>query len=429
MSDDEESRAASVAAVRRVTYAGAAVNLLIAGVKFAGGLAFASQALLADAIHSLSDLITDAALVLGVKFWVSPADEDHPYGHGKIEAVVTGFIALMVAGVALEIGWKGLCALLQGGGSVPDAMAFFVALLSVVAKEALYRWTHAVAKRFNSPATEANAWHHRSDAISSIPVAIAVAAAHFFPSLKWLDAAGAILVAFQIAKPAFQALTDANCGAVAKEVERIACAVPGVRRVHKVRIRRYGGSMQSDLHVQVARDLTLSQGHAIGHEVKTAILAADIGMADAVIHVEPEDARVVLCLGSNIEPRMDYLDRAQKALCALPSTHFVAASETEETEPVDVPPEFAAQKFLNRILVVETALSPKEFSDRMHQIEHDLGRVRSSVRNMPRTIDIDMIDYEGVVSDDPDLTLPHPRARERAFVMAPLRRLGISLNG
>ena len=82
MSDDEERRAASVAAVRRVTYAGAVVNLLIAGVKFAGGLAFASQALLADAIHSLSDLITDAALVLGVKFWVSPADEDHPYGHG-----------------------------------------------------------------------------------------------------------------------------------------------------------------------------------------------------------------------------------------------------------------------------------------------------------------------------------------------------------
>ena len=135
---------------------------------------------------------------------------------------------------------------------------------------------------------------------------------------------------------------------------------------------------------------------------------------------------MILSLGSNIEPRADYLDRAQKALCALPSTHFVAASETEETEPVDVPSEFAAQKFLNRILVVETALSPKEFSDRMHQIEYDLGRVRSSVRNMPRTIDIDMIDYEGVVSSDSDLTLPHPRARERAFVMEPLRRLGIS---
>jgi len=220
-------------------------------------------------------------------------------------------------------------------------------------------------------------------------------------------------------------LTDATCGGTAADVEGIALAVSGVRRVHKVRIRRYGGSCQCDLHVQVARDLTISQGHAIGHEVKAAILAADIGVADAVIHVEPEDARVILCLGSNIEPRMKYLDRAQAALCALPSTHFAAASDTEETDPVGVPPEFAARKFLNRILVVETALSPKEFSDRMHGIEHDLGRVRSSVRNMPRTIDIDMIDYEGVVSSDPELTLPHPRAHERAFVMEPLRRLGI----
>ena len=430
--DSKDDGRNEVACVRRVAFAGAAVNLAIAGVKFAGGLMFASQALLADAVHSLSDLITDAALVLGVRFWVSPADEGHPYGHGKIEAVVTAFIGLMVAGVAVEICWKGVCSLVRGGAAAPDAMAFFVALISVVAKEGLYRWTHAVAKRLNSPATEANAWHHRSDAISSIPVAIAVAVAHFFPSLTWLDAAGAVLVgvfilrvAWQIAKPAFMELTDATCGVTAAEVERLALAVPGARRVHKVRIRRYGGSYQCDLHVQVARDNTISQGHAIGHEVKAAILAADIGVTDAVIHVEPVDARVILCLGSNIEPRRKYLDRAQAALCALPSTHFVVAGETEETEPVDVPPEFAAQKFLNRILVVETALSPEDFSERMHRIEHDLGRVRSSARNVPRTIDIDMIDYEGVVSDDPELTLPHPRARERAFVTEPLRRLGV----
>ena len=139
-----------------------------------------------------------------------------------------------------------------------------------------------------------------------------------------------------------------------------------------------------------------------------------------------KEARVVLCLGSNIEPRRAYLDRAQAALCALPATRFSSASETEETEPVGVPPEFASLKFLNRILVVETALSPEDLSARMHQVERDLGRVRGNVRNAPRTIDIDMVDYEGVVSDDPALTLPHPRARERAFVTAPLRRLGIA---
>ena len=431
---EEEKEREEVSAVRRVTCVGAAVNIGIAGLKLVGGLAFSSQALLADAAHSFSDLITDVALVLGVKFWVSSADEGHPYGHGKIEAVVTAFIGMAVAGVAMEIGWKGLWALVRGEAAAPELMAAGIALVSVVVKEGLYRWTAAVAERFNSPATKANAWHHRSDAISSIPVALAVAVAHFIPALKWLDAAGSVLVAvfilrvaWQIVKPAFMELTDARCGEVAAQVEDVACAVPGVRRIHKVRIRRYGGAFQCDLHVQVARDNSISQGHAICHDVKAAILAAGLDMTDAVIHVEPEDARVVLCLGSNIEPRLKYLDRAQAALCALPSTHFVTASETEETEPVDVPGAFADRRFLNRLLVLETALAPEELADRMHQIEHDLGRVRSSVRNMPRTIDIDMIDYEGVVSADPELTLPHPRARARAFVMEPLHRLGLRL--
>ena len=138
-------------------------------------------------------------------------------------------------------------------------------------------------------------------------------------------------------------------------------------------------------------------------------------------------ARVILCLGSNIEPRMDYLDRAQDALCALPGTRFLASSGTDETEPVDVPVGFEDQRFLNRILVVETELQPMDLSRLMHRIEDDLGRVRSALRNIPRTIDIDMIDYEGVTMDDPELTLPHPRAKERGFVMEPLRRMGISI--
>ena len=138
-------------------------------------------------------------------------------------------------------------------------------------------------------------------------------------------------------------------------------------------------------------------------------------------------ARVILCLGSNIDPRMEYLDRAQDALCALPGTRFLASSGTDETEPVDVPPGYEGQRFLNRMLVVETELMPMDFSRLMHRIEDDLGRVRGAVRNIPRTIDIDMIDYEGVTMDDPELTLPHPRAKEREFVMGPLRRMGISL--
>ena len=132
--------------------------------------------------------------------------------------------------------------------------------------------------------------------------------------------------------------------------------------------------------------------------------------------------QVVIAFGSNLEPRAEYLARALEALAAFPSTRLVAASEIEETEPVGVPAEFAALKFLNRVALYETELAPKEFSDRMHAVEDALGRVRT-VRNGPRTIDIDMIDYEGVVSSDPELTLPHPRALEREFVRGPWRRL------
>ena len=131
---------------------------------------------------------------------------------------------------------------------------------------------------------------------------------------------------------------------------------------------------------------------------------------------------VVIALGSNLEPRRERLARALAALGEFPDTRLVAASEVEETEPVGVPAEFAALRFLNQVALFETTLAPKDFSDRMHALEAAHGRVRT-VRNGPRTIDIDMIDYDGIVSDDPELTLPHPRARERDFVWRPWRAL------
>ena len=137
----------------------------------------------------------------------------------------------------------------------------------------------------------------------------------------------------------------------------------------------------------------------------------------------PRSNRVLVSLGSNIEPRANYLRRAVDALSALPETRFVKASSVIETEPVDVPSEFAALKFLNQVAVFETTLDPFDFSRRMHAIEEDLGRVRT-VRNGPRTIDIDLIDFGGQVINTPELTLPHPRAHLRDFVQTPLRELG-----
>ena len=137
--------------------------------------------------------------------------------------------------------------------------------------------------------------------------------------------------------------------------------------------------------------------------------------------------RVIVSLGSNLEPRADYLNRAIAALSSLPETRFVKASSVIETEPVDVPDEFAALKFLNQVAVFETALDPFDFSRRMHAIEDALGRVRT-VRNGPRTIDIDLIDFGGQVVDAPELTLPHPRAHLRSFVQEPLRELAKSMS-
>lgn len=137
-------------------------------------------------------------------------------------------------------------------------------------------------------------------------------------------------------------------------------------------------------------------------------------------------ARAVVSLGSNIGNRAAHLKRAVELLSVLPETKLVKVSGIIETEPVDVPKEFSGMKFLNQAAVFETNLSPHEFSDRMHAIEDDMGRVRL-VRNGPRTIDIDLIDFGGVKMDDPELTLPHPRAKERDFVLVPLAELGIEL--
>ena len=145
------------------------------------------------------------------------------------------------------------------------------------------------------------------------------------------------------------------------------------------------------------------------------------------VRMEVEEGRVraIVSLGSNIEPRVEYLSRAVAALSSMPSTKLVAASRVVETEPVGVPPEFAAMKFMNQVAVFETALSAREFSRRMHEVEDALGR-RRTVRNGPRTIDIDLVDFGGMVSDDPELMLPHPRARMRDFVMGPLAELGLA---
>ena len=281
--------------VRRVTLAGVLANVLIAVSKAVAGVMSSSQALVADAVHSASDLVTDLVVVFSVRYWVAPADEDHPYGHGKIEALVTLVISAALVFAAWELARNAVMSLVRGNSdATPGVVALAVALGSVVLKEIVFVATRAVARRVKSTALEANAWHHRSDALSSIPVAVAVAVVWFFPSLWWVDAVGALVVsafvlhvAWKLAKPALQELTDAQIGSKADAVAAVALGVAGVKGVHKPRARRYGSSFQADMHIQVDGGLSVAEGHAIGHAVKEAVVNAGLDVDDIVVHVEP----------------------------------------------------------------------------------------------------------------------------------------------
>ncbi len=284
-----------VGLVRRVTWLGIAVNVLIAAAKAVAGVACSSQALVADAVHSASDLVTDLAVLFSVRHWTAPADEDHPYGHGKIESLVTLLISAALAFAAWELASNAVVHLLRGRvESSPGPAALAVAVGGIVLKELLFVVTRSAARKARSTALEANAWHHRSDALSSVPVAAAVAVVWVFPSLWWADAAGALLVsafvahvAWKLARPALQVLTDAQIGTKADAVAAVAAGVKGVKGVHKPRARRYGSSFQADIHIQVDASLSVAEGHDIGHAVKEAVVGAGLDVEDVVVHVEP----------------------------------------------------------------------------------------------------------------------------------------------
>ncbi len=283
---------------RRVTWVGLGLNLLLCGVKLVCGLVAASQALVADAVHTLSDSTTDVAVLVGIPFWSAPADDRHPYGHRRIETVVTVLIAALLAMVACGLVYHALATIEEHHDRPPGWLALAAAVLSIVSKEALYRWTVAVGRRLRSSALVANAWHHRSDSLSSIPVVLAIGGARVFPAWSFLDHIGAIVVsvfvfraAWQIGWPALRELMDA--GAPRKErrrIEEIVLATAGVKKVHAVRTRYVGSRLLVDLHVMVDGDMTVREGHEVADEVEKRLLATGPDLVDVVVHLEPVDS-------------------------------------------------------------------------------------------------------------------------------------------
>jgi cation diffusion facilitator family transporter len=283
---------------RRITIAGMGVNLLLSGAKFALGILGHSQAVVADAVHSLSDMLTDVLVLFGIKIWSAPADEQHPYGHQRIETIVTLLISFLLTLVAFEIGWGAIQRLGSGPSSQPPLLfAVLGPLVSIIAKEILFRKTRAVGKRIHSSALIANAWHHRSDALSSIPALIAVAMASLFPEWAFLDSVGAVIVAllilkvvWEIAAPALSELSER--GADDEDVRVItglAESVEGVCSIHRLRTRRLGAGWFVDLHALVDGELSVREGHDIATKIQDLLLEEGPAVVDVTVHIEPDE--------------------------------------------------------------------------------------------------------------------------------------------
>ena len=288
--------------VRRITWIGLAGNLALTAVKFAAGWLGSSQAVVADAVHSLSDTATDLAILLGVRFWSAPPDEGHPYGHRRIETIITAFIGVLLLMVAAGIGVHAVRSLraerLHSYVDLePATIALAGAALSIVVKEILYRWTIFAGRRVRSSAVIANAWHHRSDALSSIPAVLAVVAALIRPGWVVVDSAGAVVVCFfivhaswKIVGPALAELADAGAPRPVRErIDEVASSMEEVTSVHAVRTRRVGPGVFVDLHVTVDGRMTVHRGHQIAEEVKRRLLEHAPSVVDVVVHLEPEE--------------------------------------------------------------------------------------------------------------------------------------------
>ena len=286
--------------VRKVTIIGLLVNLLLSGIKFTAGIFGNSQALIADAIHSLSDTTTDIAVIAGSHYWARPPDELHPYGHQRLETVITVFIGIMLVAAGLGIGWTAVHTLQQQAPTRPGILAAVAALVSIICKEIIYRWTASASKKIRSSALAANAWHHRTDAISSVPVLVAVGGALMFPTWSFLDHVGAIVVsifilhaAFKIIWPGLSELIDAGVPAeTQKRIQEIASSNAGVQQVHAIRSRHVSSSIFVDMHIVVDGSLTVRAGHQIADEVENRIAKEIPDVLDVVVHVDPPEAVV-----------------------------------------------------------------------------------------------------------------------------------------
>ena len=286
--------------IRRVTLAGSLVNFVLVGLKFAAGLLGQSAAMIADAVHSLSDFLTDIVILLFVHISSKPVDKDHDYGHGKYETLATALIGGALLAVGIGICWSGLEHIyhyLQGETlERPGMIALGAALVSIAAKEGLYHYTAREGKALNSQAVVANAWHHRSDALSSVGTAIGIGGACLLgENWRLLDPLAAVVVSILIVRVAIQLLIPCLNDLLEKslpddveqEILHIVYSVPDVSQPHNLRTRRIGNRYAIEMHVRMDGDISLHQAHRTATEIEHKLKERYGADTHVGIHVEP----------------------------------------------------------------------------------------------------------------------------------------------
>lgn len=286
--------------IYRVTMIGSVVNFFLVVFKFFAGIAGHSAAMLADAAHSLTDFITDFIVILFVRISSKPQDEGHDYGHGKYETLATALIGALLLSVGIGIFWNGAASIyhfLQGEPlPKPGMLALIAALVSIALKEILYRYTVIMGRKLNSQVVVANAWHHRSDALSSIGTAIGIGGAVILGhSWRVLDPIAAVFVSFLIMKVSVQMLVPCIEELLEKslpkemedEILKIICSLPGVSSPHNLRTRRIGSYCSIEVHVRMDGNISLEEAHRTATEIENK-LKERFGKGSYVnIHLEP----------------------------------------------------------------------------------------------------------------------------------------------
>ena len=286
--------------IYRVTFIGFAVNLLLAGIKLAAGILGRSGAMVADAVHSFSDMATDVVVIAFAKISAQPKDEGHDYGHGKYETLATIIISLALAavGTGILVNSIGAIRVVVDGGLLPrpGTVALLAAAVSIVVKEILYRYTVREGRRVSSPSMIANAWHHRSDALSSLGTLAGIGCAYFLGD-KWriADPIAALVVAVFIFKIAFdlirtgldELLERSLPEDVEEEILRVVAANPEVREPHNLRTRRIGASIAVEVHVRVDGTMSVCRSHELTEDIERRLRARFGEGTMIAIHVEP----------------------------------------------------------------------------------------------------------------------------------------------